>query len=110
MPMILGGTPPAANPKIRALGSRPCSLAASSEAIIRAQEPSLIPDELPAVTEPSSLKAERSFFKPSIVEPDRKCSSLSKIMLSPLRCGISTARISSAKSPLDWAASALFDF
>ena len=69
MPITRGGTPPAASPRILAFGVSPFAFAVSSDAIINAQEPSLMPDELPAVTEPPSRNAGRSFCKPSIVEP-----------------------------------------
>ena len=52
MPMMRGGTPAAAPPRMRAIGVRPCFCAAASEATISAAAPSLTPEALPAVTVP----------------------------------------------------------
>ena len=52
IPMIRGSTPATAEETIRAIGSRLCFLTASSDAMRSAAAPSLMPEELPAVTDP----------------------------------------------------------
>ena len=54
MPMIRGATPAVAAATTRARGVSPCRRAASSEATMSAQAPSLTPEALPAVTVPSA--------------------------------------------------------
>ena len=52
MPMISGGTPPAAKLTKRAIGFRPSSRALRSDITSAAAAPSLVCEELPAVTVP----------------------------------------------------------
>ena len=54
MPMMRGGTPADAMPRMRARGVRPCAFTAASDAMIIAAAPSFTPDALPAVTVPGS--------------------------------------------------------
>ena len=72
-----------------------------------AAAPSLMPDALAAVIEPSLSKAGRSLATLSSVTPARGYSSWSTTM-SPLRLLIVTGTISSLKRPAFCAASALF--
>ena len=67
-----------------------------------AQAPSLTPDALPAVTEPPSRNGAGSLASASSVVPPRICSSSATTTGSPLRCGIVTGAISSAKMPSAW--------
>ncbi len=90
---------------MRASGSRPSFSAAAAEATTSAAAPSLMPEALPAVTVPSFLKAGLSLASLSS-EVWRGCSSVSNSTGSPLRCGTSTATISSLKRPAAMAASA----
>ena len=53
MPMISGGTPATAKLTNRAIGFRPSSSAFLSDITIAAAAPSLVCEELPAVTVPS---------------------------------------------------------
>ena len=53
-----------------------------------AQAPSFSPDEFPAVTLPSFLKAARNFDKPSIDVDGFMNSSFANTTGSPFRCGI----------------------
>ncbi len=55
MPMTRGATPATAEATTRAFGVRPYFFAASSEAMITAAAPSLMPEALPAVTVPSGF-------------------------------------------------------
>jgi len=72
----------------------------------RAAAPSEIFDALPAVTRPSFLKADRSL--PSVsIGVGRGVSSREKASGSPLRCGISTVKVSSSKRPESRASMAL---
>ena len=80
MPMTRGGTPAETVARMRARGVRPLALAAASEAMIMAQAPSLMPDELPAVTEPPSRNAAGSLARISIVVSPRGCSSFSTMV------------------------------
>ena len=97
--MIHGSTPATPELTIRAIGVKPKSLIACSEAKILAAAPSFKPEALPAVTVPSALKAGRNFDKISIVVLFFGNSSVSKMIDSPLRCGIITGTISFAKRP-----------
>ncbi len=106
MPMIRGGTPAMAPPRMRAMGVRPCLFAAASEAMIRAAAPSLTPEALPAVTVPLG-KSARSLPSVSKVVPARGCSSVSTTMGSPFFCGMLTGTISLARRPFFWPATAL---
>ncbi len=75
---MLGSTPAVALALIDTNGVRPNSSAFLRLITTTAVAPSLIPDALPAVTEPSFLKAGRSFPKLSAVVPARGNSSCSK--------------------------------
>ena len=68
-----------------------------------AQAPSLMPDELPAVTEPPSRNAAGSLDRVSIVVSPRGCSSLST-MVSVLPFLTQTLTISLSKKPRSCAA------
>jgi len=67
--------------------------------MITAAPPSEICDALPAVMVPSFENAGRSAPSDSLDVPGRTPSSLSTMTGSPLRCGIETGVISSAKRP-----------
>ena len=70
MPMIDGSTPVVAQDTIFASGVMPRFLASSALIRTSAAAPSLMPDALPAVTEPPSLvKAGRSLPSASTVVP-----------------------------------------
>src|SRR5207248_1551022 len=88
-------TPATALPANAPSGSTPSSRAFSSEAITSAAAPSLIPEELPAVTVPPSRKAGLSAASFSAVVSGRGCSSR---VTSP------TGTSSSAKRPASSAA------
>ena len=95
--MIDGSTPPSAPATHVAIGLTPSSLAFSSDITTIAAAPSLIPDALPAVTNPSGLIV-RSFARPSIVVPGRGPSSVSTITVFLLTL-TSTGTISSLNLP-----------
>ena len=99
IPMMRGSTPTAAEATIRANGFKLCILTPFSEAMSMAAEPSLSPDELPAVTVPSFLKAGLSFANPSMEVWGFKNSSSLKMIGSAFRWGISTGTISFSKVP-----------
>ena len=63
IPMRCGSTPDTAPDTIRAMGSSPSSRPRSAETTRRAAAPSLMPDELPAVTVPFFLKTGWSLAK-----------------------------------------------
>ena len=92
---------------MRASGVMPRFEAASAPISTRAAAPSLMPEALPAVTEPSLEKAGRSFARASTVTPALGNSSVST-MVSPLRPLMVTGTISSLNRPALMAASALF--
>jgi hypothetical protein len=75
--MVRGSTPATAVATMRASGVKPNSLTARSEASSKAHAPSLIPDELPAVTLPlpSVRNAGLSLLSASRVESGRGNSS-----------------------------------
>ena len=98
IPMILGSTPARAPPTHVAIGLTPSSLAFSSLITTTAAAPSLIPEELPAVTIPSFLNAGRSFARPSAVIPALGPSSVSNTTVSFFFL-ISTGTISSLNLP-----------
>lgn len=77
VPMIAGSTPACAQDTTRARGAdSPKRCAAVREAITTAAAPSLIPEALPAVTEPLALSnAGLSLASPSAVVLGRGCSS-----------------------------------
>ena len=78
-----GSTPATAEPTILTNGFNLYSLIALLDAINNAAAPSFNPDELPAVTEPSFLKAGLKLPKISIVVFGRINSSFSKRIGSP---------------------------
>ena len=100
-PMTEGLQAPRPAERILAIGFKPSSLAFSADIIIKAEAPSLRPEELPAVTLPVlGINAGGRDCNCSMVNPGRKCSSLSKITGGlPFFWGISTGTISSLKSP-----------
>ena len=98
VPMIEGSTPASAPETMVASGVMPSSWAFFSLMTTRAAAPSLMAEELPAVTMPSGLKAGRSFASVSTVDPSRGPSSVSKT-ISFLRCLTVTGTISSLKAP-----------
>ncbi|MNF14169.1 hypothetical protein D3C80_2162780 [compost metagenome] len=73
--MIDGSTPAVAQEAMRASGSRPRALASSADISTRAAAPSLMPEALAAVTEPSLTKAGFNFSIASMVAPWRIYSS-----------------------------------
>ena len=83
-PMMRGGTPAVAMPLMRASGCRPKRSTAAREATSRAAAPSLTPEALPAVTEPSLRKMGFSVASFSMVVA-RGCSSCSTRVTLPLR-------------------------
>ena len=68
IPITSGLTPASAPATKVAIGLTPSSFAFSSLITTTAAAPSLIPEALPAVTNPSGLMV-RSFASPSIVDP-----------------------------------------
>jgi len=84
-PMRCGSRPAIAPPTTRAIGSRPSSLPFSSETTRRAAAPSLMPEELPAVTVPSFWNTGRRRARDSAVVSARGCSSAETMTGSPLR-------------------------
>jgi hypothetical protein len=97
-----------AHDTILANGLMPRFFASSAVISTSAAAPSLMPEALPAVTEPPSLvKAGRSLASVSTVVPWRGNSSVSTTT-SPLRVFTVTGTISSLKRPDFCAASALF--
>ena len=98
-PMYAGSTPATAEAMTRAIGRRPSSSAVSAEASSTAAAPSLMPEELPAVTVPSVRNTGRSWASFSGVVSGRGCSSRSMTVGSPFGCGITTGTISSLKRP-----------
>ena len=106
VPMMAGSTPALAQERMVARGSRPRALASSADMSTIAAAPSLSPEALAAVTEPSLVKAGRSFSIDSSVAPWRMYSSLSTVT-SPFLPAITTGTISSSNFPDVWAASAL---
>ncbi len=69
---------------MRARGFSPSSFTLRSEASITAAAPSTMPLELPAVILPSGLNDGCKAISPSSVDCGRTCSSVSKILSSPL--------------------------
>ena len=82
--MILGSKPAVAIPKIRAFGVKPWCLMPSRDANNKAQEPSLIPDALPAVTLPPSRNGVANLLRVSKLL-SRRCSSCAKTISSFFR-------------------------
>jgi hypothetical protein len=89
-----------------ASGVAPSSSAFDLLITITAAAPSEICDALPAVIVPSFENAGRRAPSDSVVVPGRTPSSESTTIGSPLRCGMETGVISSAKRPSFWAAAA----
>ena len=104
IPITSGRTPASAPATKVAMGLTPSSLAFSSLMTTIAAAPSLIPEALPAVTNPSGLIV-RSFASPSIVEPARGPSSTLNSITSFFFLTI-TGTISLSNAPAFWAASA----
>jgi hypothetical protein len=98
--MTRGSTPATALVTTRASGVRLYLRTASSDAISRAEAPSLIPDELPAVTLPPLRNAGFNFASASVVVVGRMNSSVSTTFGSPRFCGTSTGVISRSKRRL----------
>ena len=92
---------------MRASGSMPRRSASSALMRRTPAAPSLMPEALPAVTDPSLANAGLSFCMFSIVAPWRTYSSLSTTM-SPFRVLTVNGTISSPNLPDFCAASALF--
>ena len=108
MPMIAGSTPDDANALIVASGFRPSCLARSAVITSTAAAPSLSPDALAAVTDPSLANAGLRPLTDSSVVAALMNSSAANATGSPLRWGIITGVISSLNLPAFCAASALF--
>src|SRR4029453_3862163 len=107
IPIIAGSIPVVANALILASGFNPNFSARSADITRTAAPPSLMPEALAAVTEPSLANAG---FKPeteSGVVPALMNSSAANATGSPLRWGIITGTISSLNLPAFCAASAL---
>ena len=85
MPMIDGSTPDDAKALILASGLSPSCDARSALITSTAAAPSLMPEALPAVTDPSLLKAGRSAASASTVAPFLMNSSAANATASPLR-------------------------
>ena len=103
--MIAGSTPATAVETMRAIGVRPSALARSASTRSTAEAPSLIPELLPAVTEPPSFaKAGRSLARASGVVSARGCSSRATTIGSPFFWGIVTGTSWSSKRPASTAA------
>ena len=86
MPMTAGSTPATAVETTRASGLRPSARARSASTSSTAEAPSLIPELLPAVTDPpSGRNAGRSRASASRLVSARGCSSRSMTSGSPFR-------------------------
>ena len=104
-PMISGSTPPSAPATHVAIGVMPNSFALSSLITTTAAAPSLIPDALPAVTNPPSFPEQHfSFESDSAVVPARGPSSVTKSTMSFFTL-TGTGTISSLNLPAAIAAS-----
>ncbi len=99
VPIISGGTPAAAESIILSLGFKPMRNAFFLSITSKAAAPSLMPEELPAVTVPPSLKAGFNFARSSKVTSSRGCSSVSKLISSLFFIFIDTGIISFLKYP-----------
>ncbi len=91
---------------IRAIGRRPSASARSASTTSSADAPSLIPELLPAVTEPPAAKAGLSAARASAVESGRGCSSRSTTVTAPLRPGTLTGTSWASNRPASIAATA----
>ena len=87
--IVTGSTPARAKVWKRARGVRPSSLAFSSLMISTAEAPSVICEELPAVTLPSGLNAGLSLASVSTVVPGRMPSSAVTISSVSMRLPVS---------------------
>ena len=76
--MISGGQPATAKPRKMASGFKPSLAAFSADIITEAAAPSLVCEELPAVTVPFTWNAGRSLDSPATVVSGRTPSSVSK--------------------------------
>ena len=106
MPMVAGSRPLVPKAAMRASGVRPRAAAFLAVITITAAAPSLMPDALPAVTEPALSKAGRRPASTSAVVLALMNSSLLNSTGSPLRCGMLTPTISSLNLPAACAAAA----
>ena len=106
IPITSGWTPATAVATTRAMGRSPSALAASASTRSTAAAPSLMPELLPAVTEPPARNAGRSAASASGVLSGRGCSSRSTRVTEPLRPGTLTATSWPAKRPASMAAPA----
>ena len=104
--MYAGSTPAAPVETTRASGSRPSCRAPSSVVTTRQAAPSLICEELPAVTVPPSRKTGRSLASFSKLVSGRGPSSEWIVTGGPFGWGASTVTISSSKRPASVAATA----
>jgi hypothetical protein len=84
---------------MRAIGLRPNSRAFFSVPMTSAAAPSLMPEELPAVTVPSFAKAGFNALSFSAVVPARGYSSRLTLTEAPFVWGTSTATISRSNLP-----------
>ena len=97
--MIAGSTPATAVDTTRASGLSPSSRARPASTTSVAAAPSLMPEELPAVTLPPSRKAGRSLPSASSEVSARGCSSRVTTTGSPFFCGTVTGTIWSSNRP-----------
>ena len=105
--MTAGSTPATAVDTTRAIGLSPSVRARSASTSRTADAPSLIPELLPAVTEPPSVRnAGRSFASASRSCRRAGAHRATTTVVSPLRCGTSTGTIWSSKRPASMAAMA----
>ena len=98
-PMMRGGTPIVAQSTMRPSGVRPLASAALRSATTMKPAPSVTPEELPAVTLPSFLKAGFRLDSFSRVTPGRGNSSTAKLRVPFLPSGTSMAMIWRARKP-----------
>ena len=106
IPIVAGSSPLVPNAAMRARGFSPSAAAFLAVITTTAAAPSLIPDALPAVTEPALSNAGRNPASASAVVFLLMNSSVLKIIGSPLRWGIETDTISSLNLPASCAADA----
>ena len=104
--MTAGSTPATAVATTLARGWRPSSRASPASTRTVALAPSLMPELLPAVTDPSPRKAGRRRASASRVVSARGCSSRVTTMGSPLGWGTRTGTIWPSKRPPSAAATA----
>ena len=104
MPMVAGSKPLVPKEAMRAKGVKPKAAAFLADMTTTAAAPSLMPEALPAVTEPALSKAGRKPAKASALVFLLMNSSVLNTTGSPLRCGMSTSTISSLNLPASCAA------